>query len=293
MDSKIKMKMKKTILAISALTAGTAGALSAQSQVVAAWDYSQFSTDGFTSIDGATLEGSVNSNYTDFQVADANGVVQKGPNHDGAHQFGTMYWDGSFGSDAFDNTFSTPNDINPSGSQDLTAGNGVGNGYTIGSGGSGLILDNQGQQFVNPKALGFTSGANGKSFVFGISLTGEAPFGTGSDWVFQFGARANNDPDNASAISWDYSLDGSAYTASGITSNVTDSEGAFTVDLSGVNALDGASQVFLRGNLSGIDGGSTFIDNFSASAVPEPSAFAAIAGMLALGLTVSRRRFRK
>lgn len=285
--------MKKTILAISAITAGAAGALSAQSQVVAAWDYSQFSTDGFTSIDGATLEGSVNSNYTDFEVADANGDVMKGANYDGAHQFGTMYWDGSFGSDAFDNTFATPNDINPSGTFDLTAGNDAGNGYTIGATGSRNVLDFQGQQFTNAKGLGFNPGANGKSFVFGISLTGEAPFAAGSEWVFRFGALNSNDPDNASAISWDYSVDGANYTASGITSNITDNESVFTVDLSGEGALDGASEVFLRGNLSGLDGGGTFIDNVSASAVPEPSAFAAIAGALALGLTVTRRRFRK
>jgi hypothetical protein len=50
-------------------------------------------------------------------------------------------------------------------------------------------------------------------------------------------------------------------------------------------------EIFMNSNLgSELTAGSAYLDNFSVSAVPEPSTYAAIAGGLMLGFAVWRRR---
>lgn len=281
----MKLTLNKTITT-GALLLGFGVAASAQSTLVAGWDFSQYSSPGgFSSTDGATLTDSLDANYTTFAVDDGTGfITDSGPNFVGAAQFGTLHYDGSFGSTAFS---LDPSDLRPTGSVDMTVGAGVG-GTTLGAQGNRNVLGDQGQQFANAFSLGFNESANGKSFVFAISLTANSAFQQGSNWAFQFGAVTDGLDTDGSSINWESSTDGTTYGAAG-TTNLTDSETLYSVDLSG---LDGASDIFLRGTFSGIDE-AAYIDNVSASAVPEPSAYAAIFGILALGFAAFRRRLSK
>ena len=72
--------------------------LSAQAEVVvvAGWDFSQYIGDGFNSIDPVNFEttNTLDANYAAFAVG-ANFGLPLGPN---AAPFGTLYYDGSFGS---------------------------------------------------------------------------------------------------------------------------------------------------------------------------------------------------
>ena len=68
-----------------------------------------------------------------------------------------------------------------------------------------------------------------------------------------------------------------------------------TLDLSGVPA--NADTLFLEFNLAvGAEvgaGGAVILDNFSVTAIPEPSVFAALLGLLALGFVAARRRAKR
>ena len=262
--------MKKITTIASLLI--TTSAMSFGQSVVAGWDFSQFAFDGFSSTDGATLTGQISANYIGTQG-----------NYTGAAAIGTIYYDGSFGSTALG---LNPSDVEPTGFGDMTVAN---RGF-LGEAGERARLGTQGQTYTSGRALGFNSGANGDSFVIEMDLG--ALFG--SDWLFTFGAKTNSDPNNSSSIAWEYSLNGADYTSAGVTSAITNNASEFTVDLTGVSALNNQSTAYFRGTFSGIDGGITFIDNIgfelTTSAVPEPSTFAAIFGCVALAFAGVRRR---
>lgn len=271
----------KTYKLIAALLAGSAASLSAQ-QAIVGWDFSQFSQDGFSSTDGTTLNGQVNANYsTNENVETAYGAAF-------GNGLGTLYYDGSNGSTALG---LNPSDVEPDGQRDV----GIFGFTSLGDAGEIGSLGDQGQQFTNAKALGFNSGANGDSFTFGVDISGFGAFQSATDWNFAFVGFNSSDSDNSSSIQWEWSADGNTFNA-GTTSNLTQNLARFDLDVSSLSggALDGESQFFLRGTLDGVTDGRTFIDNVgvSGSAVPEPSAFAAIAGALALGFAATRRRMK-
>lgn len=280
------------------------GAFANAQTTVAAWDFSQNATGGFSTLDNQTLEGSMTANYSGFDLDDGTGFVRSGPNWVGAADLGELHYDGQFGSSQFvlndPNRSGNASDVKfgggNAGPDELTENNSQA-GTTLGSNGAFNVLDSQGQPNTKRFAFGLNPEAENKSFTYAISLTQDTAFQQGSDWVFKFAGRSELD-DESGDISWEYSTDGSSFTDSGITSNIGGNEQLFTVDLSNVEALDGVSDVFLRGTAENFDGGgdgftgSLGMDNFSAEAVPEPSTYAAIAGALALGAAVARRRIR-
>ena len=263
--------MKSKLTSLVALSTGLL--VSAQAQVmVAGWDFSGYEpAAGFSTLDGANLTGQVNANFTQSQ-----------PNFVNAAPFGTVFYDGSFGSTAFD---LLAKEVEIGGDLGILGGNG-----TIGSSGSINTLKAQGQ---NPNSFGAALGltTNG-SVTFSIDMSTFGLGSAGEAWSLAFATQNASDPNNSSSISWDYSLNGADFTSTGFTTSVTNNAAAQSIDLSSITALDSQSVVYFRGNFSGIDGGRTAIDNFqvNATAVPEPSAFAAIAGVLALGFAAVRRR---
>ena len=274
--------MKKKIQSITlALLAGSAASLSGQ-EMIAGWDFSPFAFDNFSSVNGTSTQGFVNANFA------GNGDLIADAEFTKAAGLGTMYYDGNFGSTALS---LDPSDVEPSGSRDadLTAGNG-----TIGSSGAIATLEAQGQQFGNAKAFGFNNGANGDAVTFGFDLSGGTlANGTQArDWGLRFAGFVAGMTDNAATIDWSYSTDGSTFVSSGLSTSLDQNESEKLVDFSGISALDGVSQAFFRANLSGIEDGNAYIDNFqgTGTVVPEPSAFAAIFGTLALGFAAVRRR---
>ncbi|MGJ8651934.1 MAG: PEP-CTERM sorting domain-containing protein [Opitutaceae bacterium] len=251
--------MKNTLKILAAALAVSSTSLSAQS-MLAGWDFSSYAFDGFSSVDGVTLVGSVDANY-------AGGVA----NFSGGAAVGTLYYDGQFGSSAFDLGASQ---ITPQGVGDTAVNN---LGY-LGTLGSRTALSGQGQAYNSGRALGFdTNGA----YVFALNLGGSYDMSS-------FTYAAYNSNDASSAIAWEWSTDGSSYIeleadVIGISST------AYSVDLS---AIDGVTQLYVRGTLSDLSSNLSYIDNvsFNGTAVPEPSTYAMIFGFVALGFTAYRRR---
>lgn len=235
----------------------------ALAQTTIGWDFSNYFQDGFTSTDGASITGSVNANYFNG-AADFNG----------ASSFGTLFYDGSFGT--LNGAVATSEPINPRGSFDTIVGN---QGY-LGTSGSLAILNSQGQQFTNAKGLGITTDG---SIAFDINLGGATDF-TSLDYA------GFNSTDSGTSLAWEYSTDNGSSFTSLETDTITTGPTEFSVDLS---SITGASDVVLRANLTGLDeGGSFIIDNVTVggTVVPEPSTYAAIAGLIALGFTAYYRR---
>ncbi|PXA03761.1 hypothetical protein DDZ13_10740 [Coraliomargarita sinensis] len=110
---------------------------------------------------------------------------------------------------------------------------------------------------------------------------------------FSFGFAAGQTQGGTTSLNIGYSTDGgSSFTSLGnedVTALTSNGGEAFSFDATGFQASD----VIFRVNFTDIDTGTRF-DNIqvSGTAVPEPSAFAAIAGLLAVA-SVSFRRCRK
>ena len=103
-------------------------------------------------------------------------------------------------------------------------------------------------------------------------------------------------------LQWAYSTDGSSFTSFGGTytpATITSTSDLSlitgeTVDLTGVGALTGRSQVYLRGTFSnsGLSAATLVVDNIQVNAapIPEPATVAALAGLAVLGLGGLKRR---
>lgn len=238
--------MKHKIKSLFALSAGLMACAHAQTNV-AGWDFSPYAVTvnpGFSSIDAETLTGVINANFT-----------QGLPEFVEAQPFGTLYYDGSFGSTAFDlNT----KEIEPNNDLGTLGGNGE-----IGASGNINTLTAQGQEYGFGNALGLTT--NG-AITIAIDLTGFELGSSAESWSLAFATQNNSDSDNSSSIAWDYSLDGSEFVSTGITTAITQNAAAQSVDLSGIEALDGQTEVFFRGTFSGVDDGVSYIDNLQVNA---------------------------
>lgn len=275
--------MKNKFTSIITLSAGLIIGAQAQATpvMVAGWDFSPFAFDQFSSVDGTTLQGFLPANFT-ARPSDGLGL----PNFTGAPAFGTLFYDGTNGSTAFDLNASG---ILPSGDGELGLLGGTG---SIGASGNLNTLFAQGQQFANPKALGLT--VNG-SITYAIDMT-TFPLGSvGEDWSLRFAHMYKPGPGDTSTsatIAWDYSLNGTDFVSTGETTVLTSAAVAAVVDLSSIGALDGVTQAYFRGNYTGIGTGVAYVDNAQvfAVAVPEPSVYAAILGVFGLGLVMLRRR---
>jgi len=104
-------------------------------------------------------------------------------------------------------------------------------------------------------------------------------------------------------LAWSYSVDGDSFTHFTTVDHVelfgSANYGLVTLDLSSITAMNNQSQISLRGTLSALEGqtaptaaGNTRFDNvqFTATAIPEPSTYAALLGVVVLGAVALRRR---
>lgn len=88
------------------------------------------------------------------------------------------------------------------------------------------------------------------------------------------------------------SLDGTSYTTTDLTQpgGLTTSFASYTVDFSGISALNGATSVYFEVTGGENGGGDFTFDNFLVSAVPEPVNMAlALFGLGFVGVAVGRR----
>ncbi|MDP0500125.1 MAG: PEP-CTERM sorting domain-containing protein [Verrucomicrobiota bacterium JB022] len=286
------MKNHKLISLLLLLSGSSTAAVSAQ-MLVAGWDFSQYAA---YSLVGENYDFTDNM-YGNFSSLDRTGNYSgiTGPDE---YHYGTFYYGGQFGSSVMlQASEAFTRSITDNGS--LTSNDGGANSeyYQVGFGNSQKVtfLTEEGQDFVNDYRLAFDAAMAGQSFVFEANV-GEGNLG--EDWSFSFAGMSSG---GNSAIAWEYSLDGTSYLGTGVTSNLTALDTSFTVDLSEVDELDGVEQIFIRGTLSNYGAGIIpYLDNASISVgsisavpgIPEPSTYAAFAGLLAGGLALLRRRQR-
>lgn len=247
--------MKKTILTISALAAFACGA-SAQTALVAGWQFDN--TVSFA--DNTTSSLTINADKT--QV--------------GALTDGDAPSIGSFTISYDDNLYQ--------GDVDRVSG-------SLNSGLNGSVT---GRDPLDPFQTG-----NGKfiansiteysidavSMLFEVDTDGAEFF---NDWKFSFAAEATGSITTA----WTYSTNGVDYSSfTGATTSISGADALYTFDIANVSS----DQLYLQLDLAGLNSADTnqlVFDNvaLSGTVVPEPSSFAALAGVLALGYVGVRRR---
>jgi len=264
------MNQKKYItLGVAAFTLSFA---SVQAQeMVAGWDFSQYSGDGFNTLSNPPalpFTETLNANYSD---RDPNGVgLESGA-------FGTLHYDGSFGS----------TDVNPDGSTDEiwpSSGNLSSNtsvGTKLFDSSNSAISQGEGAQ-ENNLALKLLS-TTAVSIVFLADTTTIATSFT--DWSVSFAGLDLTAGDSSPAnIDVSFSTDGVNYGAT-TTFNLTGVDSAFSTG----TFADATQTAYFKFDFGGTDLG---IDNvgITGTVVPEPSSFAALVGALALGFAAVRRR---
>lgn len=258
--------MKNQLIALIALAAPVAA--SAQIQLVAGWDFGGFTFDGFA--------------YTDPDLSD----------------FAT----------SIDANFSSVGQFNPvtshNGNTPVSAGTGsIGWAYSAAE--NGQLFSAAGTRTVNTtmvdfvgtpmsnnnsdptnKALAFTD-FNGGSISLNVNLSGYQDF----DPVDHAGAANLSFAASAEgAISLEWVFNGSTFATTNLAPGTLSNFGTYTVDIP-ANFYGSSSSLTV--NVTGAD---TFrIDNLQingvvGSAIPEPSSFAALAGLVGIGFAASRRR---
>jgi len=152
-----------------------------------------------------------------------------------------------------------------------------------------------GSEFATVGIQVYNGNNNYSAFMLSSTSTGYFTRAEGTGFTATNSAMSDN-TDVTLRLSWDagaktlaaaYSLDGSSYTSVATFLPVSQWPGSTTSD--GFNF-----GVFGNGNTSvAISTGSVYADNFALTAVPEPSTYAALAGVAALGLALWRRRRRQ
>lgn len=269
-SNRISMKQKKYITLCVTALALSLTSVQAQ-EMVAGWDFSQYSGDGFNTLSNPPtlpFTETLNANYSD---RDPNGIgLESVP-------FGTLHYDGLFGSTDVDPD-GTTDDIWPS-NGDLSSNTSVGRELFDPSNGAISLFEGAQENNFKLKFLSTTA----LSIVFVADTTSIATSFT--DWSVSFAGLDLTAGDSSAAnIDVSFSTDGVNYGAAQ-TFNLTGVDTAFSTGA----IADVTQTAYFKFDFGGTDLG---IDNvgITGTAVPEPSAFAALAGALALGFVAVRRR---
>lgn len=247
--------MKKTILTISALAAFACGA-SAQTALVAGWQFDN--AVSFT--DDTAPSQTINADKT-----------QVGALIDGdAPSIGsfTITYDANLFQGDVDRVSGSLN----SGLNGSVTGRDPLDPFQTGNG-----------RFIANSITEFS--VNAVSMIFAVDTNGAEFY---NDWKFSFGAAATGNI----ATTWTYSTNGVNYSAvTGTTTAITGADALYTFDIANVISDELYLQLDLTG-LNSLDSNQLVLDNIAltGTVVPEPSTFAALAGALALGYVVVRRR---
>lgn len=273
----------KNILISTALVVATAA--TAVAQTVATRDAGSLTTIGgwdFNGNTGATslvFNARYNQQYETYFVSGAGGSP-------GSATFGQLNFNANgatFGSTA------RPISGSNASNYDLLSTDGI-----AGSNNSlGDVVSGTGRSVI----LSNTTTANNAKAVFTLStLTTSNSF---SGINVAYSARNQGGTGNDAAIAWSYSLDGSSWASIASSSDTIAPSGSaynvFDADFSAVTAIEGLATIYIGLDYSETAAGaSVFLDNVAfygtAAAIPEPSAFATLAGVAALGLVAARRR---
>ncbi len=260
------MRKRSLLIAMAWVASGLYSPSASRAEMVAGWDFSQYFGDGLLSIDGATFGNTLAANYSDFDPTFGAGAE--------AAAFGTLYFDGSFGSSSTPTDGTGPFVPSASAPGSLTSNLDAPGGVPFDS---STVLLNEGQIFFNELAMLATAGVN---VVFEADLSSVPD--TGSNWSVSFAGKTFS---GTSMVGVEFSSDGSAYTDLGSV-ELTTTDTLFTVDLDA--AISETGYVRLSFSPSGLD--QPFIDNVAIH-VPEASVTAqAVAAMLGLFACFGWRR---
>jgi hypothetical protein len=271
------MKTKHLFTAIGALALSVALSAPAHAAMIAGWDFSQYFASGELSIDAATYTNVLSANYSNLDPTFGAGAESSA--------FGTLYYNGQFGSTDVDPSSASAALTPLSGSLASNINAPV---PPTGTGSvpfdSFTVLANEGQAFQNELSL---KTASTVSFVFAAYLT-TVP-GLGADWSLTFGGLTGG---GTSTISIDFSNDGQTYISLGQSIlNTIDTKFSFS-SASIPGGVGSADQAFFRFNVTPT-GTDTRIDNVAINGsvvVPEPGTMILLGSALALAGLFGRRR---
>lgn len=277
--------MKNRMLIIASMVTALAAAGTAQADVIAGWDFSQYFTAGRLTTDGTTYKSTLNANYSELDPTfNAGGLA--------SHEAGKMYMDGTFGSTSVTpapgsaTVVPTPRKVGDYGNavsqipheEGAVESNKDGIGSTAGTNtfNSFSILRAEGQ--TNTELLALLANAT-ESVVFQADVAVGA--GAGEDWSVSFGGRALEG--GAATVGVAFAPNCGGY--GGVQNvNLTADDQAFSVVFPGANnAVTGC----VRMDMSS----SAVVDNVAISATPLPEPGAALGLAAGLGLLgILRRR---
>ncbi len=256
-----------TLLAVSVLS----GLHAQDKTLIAGWDFSQSQSVNTTAAQNA-LNGSWNANYSH------QGAQAPSANYDASAVFGSVYWDGQFGSSTT-NFNATDQTAQVSGRTNVL-------GLTSNDSQS-ISTFNASSSYTQLRATGQTVAVNATlGFIADVAVTFALDAGSAkSDWELLFaaidsdGATINVDASTTGAFAGEETSFGS------LSIGTTDT--GYGVDFS---SLGSTQELYVRMSAVDVAGGTLNIDNVGFSAVPEPSAYAAIFGAIAIAFAVVRRR---
>jgi hypothetical protein len=285
--------MKRQLIAFGVCTWFAAAS---QAVTVAGWDFSQWQSAGVLSTDGTTSTSSLPANYSAYDLTFNAGA--------GAAAFGTLHFDGSFGSTSvgqgtpIGTTAFGPTSGSPQGTGSLQANRSgptqdfVGTLPYLSGKAPGVefdhfpVLKSEGQTFQNPLSMTARSAVDVVFEADTSSLTNPGEGGVG--WSVSFAGKTfpGSGP---SPVNVTFSTDGSIFSNVGSV-DLTQTEQTFRIPLSSA-ASPPSEQVYVRLNLNPA-AAQPIIDNVTVDAiyVPEPGQLLQLAsGALGL-LTLVRRR---
>ena len=278
--------MKKNMLGIASMIAMAAAPVSAQADVIAGWDFSQYFTAGRLTIDGTNYVDTLAANYSSLDPTfNAGGLASS--------EAGKMFMDGTAGSSSVDpspgnaTVVPTPRKVGDYGTAvaDIPTGEGAVQsnsgtpGSTLGSNpfNAFSILRTEGQ--VNTQHLALLANASAS-----VAFLADATVGAGSaeNWSVSFGGRALQG--GAATVGVAFAPNCGSY-GSVTNVNLTEDDQAFTVVFPGAN--NGATGC-VRMDLSS----DAIIDNVAIEATPLPEPGAVLGLGAGFGLLAMLRRRR-
>jgi hypothetical protein len=264
--------MNKKVIILAALI-GSAGWAQAQQVMVAGWDFAQYAGANFNVVTNTPVfVNTLSATYSDYDPTLGAGAESAA--------FGTMYWDGSFGSTS--GVASNPADAVPySGSLSNNLFPGTGLAFD-----AHTVLDAEGFAFSNFLSLKVnnTFGGGDGDLVFAATT----PW-IHQDWELSFSGVIDESTGTGNvSVGILFSADGTTYNPVG-TATITSTDSLFTFQVPATPSTNG---YFKFDFLDLETTGNPVLDNVSISAVPEPATIALFMGVLAMGFVVRRRRNR-